>query len=224
MNVARQTFNLCVFLLMLVSLARAGEDGQAAVETKLRESLRGAMLQLRTVEGEKAVLQAAKAEAEAKAAATTADLDKLAKQSAVDKIAAEKALSEVRGKLAAAEDEAARLRESLGKWQAGYSQLAEAAKAKENERARLAHEAACLERKVADQRARNTEMFRLAAEVLSRYEKFGLGEALSAREPFTGLTRARLENLVQDYTEKLEKQRIRPDPVPSNPAGGVKKP
>ena len=47
-------------------------------------------------------------------------------------------------------------------------------------------------------------------EILSRYEKFGLGTALTAREPFTGITRARLQSLVDEYDEKISAQRIKP--------------
>ena len=52
-----------------------------------------------------------------------------------------------------------------------------------------------LRRKVDDREAKNYELFKLANEILTRYEKFGLGEALTAREPFTGLTRVKRENL-----------------------------
>ena len=62
-------------------------------------------------------------------------------------------------------------------------------------------------RKVDDREAKNYELFKLANEILTRYEKFGLGEALTAREPFTGLTRVKLENLVQDYQDTLSQQR-----------------
>ena len=215
----------CALTMLLPCAGVAAEDGQAAVEAKLRESLRNTMLQLRTAEGDKVALQAAKTEAEGKITKLTAELEKLTKQSSSEKIAADKALGETRKKLTAAEEETARLRESLGKWQAGYSQLAEAAKAKENERGRLANVSAVLERKVADQRARNAALFKLANEVLSRYEKFGLGEALKAREPFTGIARAKLESLMQDYEDKIEAQRIKPEPAPVTVAGkGNKKP
>ena len=63
---------------------------------------------------------------------------------------------------------------------------------------KLNDEAVILRRKVDDREAKNYELFKIANEILTRYEKFGLGEALTAREPFTGLTRVKLENLVQD--------------------------
>jgi hypothetical protein len=68
-----------------------------------------------------------------------------------------------------------------------------------------------LERRIADQQVRNAEMYRLANEVLDRYAQFGLGTAISAREPFVGVTKVKFQNLVQDYQNKLTDQTIRPE-------------
>jgi len=65
-------------------------------------------------------------------------------------------------------------------------------------------------RKTADQQRRNEAMYKLGREVLDRYERFGLGDALTAREPFVGLTRVKFENLIQDYADKLTDQKIKP--------------
>ena len=62
-------------------------------------------------------------------------------------------------------------------------------------------------------------MYEIGTEILNRYAKFGLGTAITAREPFIGITRARLESLVEDYSGQLATQRIRMDgtspPAPS---------
>jgi hypothetical protein len=62
---------------------------------------------------------------------------------------------------------------------------------------------------------RNAEMYRLANEVLDRYAQFGLGTAISAREPFVGISKVKFQNLVQDYQNKLTDQTIRPEATPS---------
>jgi hypothetical protein len=53
-------------------------------------------------------------------------------------------------------------------------------------------------------------MFKVGSEILTRFEKFGLGTAITAREPFIGLTRVKLQNLMQDYADKLADQKIKP--------------
>ena len=71
-------------------------------------------------------------------------------------------------------------------------QSAELARKTEAERAKLSSENIQLKRVVADQRMKNAKMFEIGTEILTRYSKFGLGTAITAREPFIGVTRARL--------------------------------
>lgn len=68
-----------------------------------------------------------------------------------------------------------------------------------------------LERTVAAQQKRNVELYKLADEILTRYSKFGLGEAIAAREPFTGLARVKLQNIAQDYKDQLLDNVIQPN-------------
>jgi hypothetical protein len=102
-------------------------------------------------------------------------------------------------------------KDSLAKWKAAYEQIQTAAQKSEAERARLASEAIILKRKVEDRERKNLELYKTANEVLTRYEKFSLGQALSAREPFTGITRVKLESQVQDYEDKIADQRVKPE-------------
>ena len=54
-------------------------------------------------------------------------------------------------------------------------------------------------------------MYRLANEVLDRYAQFGLGTAISAREPFVGIAKVKFQTLLQDFQTKLTDQTIRHD-------------
>ena len=71
-------------------------------------------------------------------------------------------------------------------------------------------------------------MYRLGNEVLDRYAQFGLGTAISAREPFVGITKVKFQTLLQDYQNKLTDQTIKPDnSVPAkggDSASSTKKP
>jgi len=191
-----------LLLLLSVNVLRAAEAPNA--ETKLREALRNTMLQLRTAETERANLQAAQAENEQKNKDLTARIDALVKQAAEDK----KNLDEATSKISDQDAALARLRIDLGKSQEALKKAAELAKTREEERAKLAGGIILLQRRVADLETRNMALFKLGNEILERYEKFGLGTALTAREPFTGLTRTKLENLVQDYQDKLSDQTV----------------
>ena len=97
-------------------------------------------------------------------------------------------------------------KESLAKWKMAYEQIQTAAQKSDAERSKLASESIILKRKVEDRERKNLELFRTANEILTRYEKFGLGEALGAKEPFTGITRVKL-----DYQDKIADERVKPE-------------
>jgi hypothetical protein len=204
-------------LLFLAPLALHAAD-QNPAEAKLRESLRGTMLQLRTVQGERDTLQAEKTQLEADKKDLTAKVAALGKQLAADKDESTAAIGKLTDKTTAQETEIAQLKEALEKWKGSQQQAVALAKEKEDARAAAAGEIIVLKRKVADQQTRNLAMYKVGSEILSRYEKFGLGTAITAREPFTGAMKVRLENLVQDMGDKLDAERLKPDPAPATPA------
>ena len=197
-------------LPVLLGGALRAADASDNSDARLREALRSTMLQLRTAESDRASLQAAQAESDQQNKMLAEQVKALARQGAADKAAADKTIADLNSRLSAQAEETARLKEALEKWKAGYEQVAGVARATEEQRARLAAENLALQRRVADQQTKNAALFKTGNEILTRYEKFGLGEALSAKEPFVGLTRVKLENLVQDYQDQLLDHRIKP--------------
>jgi hypothetical protein len=187
--------------------ARAAEaDGEA----KLREALRNSMLQLRNAETERSTLQTAQAQLADENKALKEQIELLKKHATTDRAAAEKTVATLIEKSAAQATEIAQLQVDLAKSKGATAQSSALATAKETDRAKLAAEIIVLERKVADREAKNLALFKIGNEILTRYEKFSLGEALAAREPFVGATRARLETLVQDYADKLTDSKVKP--------------
>lgn len=203
------TFVRFALLATLASQPLLAADQPSAAENKMRESLRATMMQLRTVETEKATLQAAQAESEQKITALTNQVDTMTKQMADAKESSEKAAADAKTAIETKDAEIARLNESLTQWKAAHQKAVTFATNTEAQRAKLAANVIVLNRRVADQQTKNAEMYRLGTEILKRYEKFGLGEALTAREPFIGTTRVKFENLIQDYSDKVADQRIK---------------
>ncbi len=80
------------------------------------------------------------------------------------------------------------------------------------QRDQLKMQNALLQRRVEDDESKNLALFEIGRDILDHYEKFSLGDALSAKEPFTGLTRVKLENQVQGYEDKLLAQRTQTPP------------
>jgi hypothetical protein len=201
----------CIFLGLLP--LEAAEEVDPSI--KLREQLRGVMLQLRTSQTEAANAKALQAAADAKNLELAAQLKKqeenttkIVKKSEVDKVAFQESIGKLETKLADREKRVALLDETLLKWKAGYEKAAGIARTKEDERAKLAEEITVLQRTVADRERKNIALFNTANEILVRFEGYALGTAIAAREPFIGTSRVKVENLVQGYKDKILDNRL----------------
>ncbi len=195
----------------------AQQPAAGAAEARLREQLRATLLQLRTAETEKANLQASQAAMEAQNKSLTSELetkkkefDELTAESEAAQVKARQEIGVLTGRLAESEADLGKHRVALEKWRLAHRQVTGVAQKKEEQRAAAALKIIELERQGAEDRRRNVELFTVGEEILNRYSKFGFGEALAAREPFTGLTRTKLETLVQGYQDRLLDNVIKP--------------
>ena len=209
--------SLFILLALLGTAMPILAQPQPGAEEKLREALKGVTLQLRTAQSETATANAEKAAADAKNAELTAQVEKMSKQLAAlsreksDAMEAAARMQEnLEGKLTANQEELTKFKKSLDKWKAAHMQISEIAQKKDRARAEYAAKNAALERRVADLRTRNNALFTTGNEILDRYKKYSLGEAIAAREPFTGLTRVKLQNQFQEYADKLLDQTAQP--------------
>jgi len=204
----RLFFSAGIFsLLPLVGFCAGDADSG---EARLRESLRGAMLQLRNAQTDLANAQSTQAAQTDEIKSLKEQLVLVKKNNAEDRVAAEKKAEEWKAKLAEQTGEIARYKEASEQWKAEYEKATATAQMTEVKRVQLFSDSISLERQVADLRAKNAALYRVGKEILGRYEKLGLGEQFLAREPFVGRTRVALENLIQDYDDKLVDQRAKP--------------
>jgi len=196
--------------LSILFLVIGLSNGSYADDARLKQMLQTLTGRLRTAETERNNLLSDKAQLEQEKKTLTAKVDSLNKQAAEDKAKLDT--------LDAKQKELDDTKESLAKWKAAYEQIQTAAQKADAERSKLASETIILKRKVEDRERKNLELYKTANEVLTRYEKFGLGEAISAKEPFSGITRVKLENQVQDYQDKIADSKVKPDEHPAPPA------
>lgn len=204
-------------LALLGSVLSVGAQAPAPAEDKLREALKAVTLQLRSAQSEAATANAEKAASEEKNRELSGQVEKMSRQLVVlgkektEAVEAGARLKEsLEGQLAVKQGELGKFQVSLDKWQAAHGQIADIAKKKEAARAEIAAKNAALERRVADLRARNQALFATGNDILERYRKFSLGEAIAAREPFTGLMRVKLQTQVQEYSNELLDQLAKP--------------
>jgi len=197
------------FFAVVAAGSLRAEDKAAAAELKLREMLRNTMLQLRDAQGQLAALQATQAENEQKIKDLTTQLETATKDASAAKTASDKKIAELSDQSTQQGEEISRYKIALDKWKQGYDAASELARQKEAARAKLESIAIGLQRKVDDQQRKNDALFAIGNEILSRYENFGLGNALANKEPFVGVTRVKFQNLIQSYQDKLIEQKIR---------------
>jgi chromosome segregation ATPase len=182
-----------------------GAANATAQDARTQQAMRNMTTRLRAAETERDNLQAGKAQSDQEKKTLTDRVEALTKQATADS----EALAAAKAQLTERETENASLQDSLQKLQATQGHAVEVAQKAEAERSKLAGQVIELQRKLADRESKNLALFKLANEILKRYERFGLGDALAAKEPFTGVARVKLENLVQDYQDKLADQRVK---------------
>ena len=205
-----KTLSLALLLTTLIAATSLhAADKMSPAEQKMRETIRNTMVQLRDANAKLAAAQAAKADDEEKIKDLQGQLDALTKKTTTQKKADDQTIDDLKTKLMNDDLQINHLTESLARWKLGYAKLADYAKATEAKRADLASKIIQMDRLIAEQKAKNAEMYRLGMEVLDRYAKFGLGTAIMAREPFVGITKVKFETLLQDYQNKLTNLTIR---------------
>jgi hypothetical protein len=204
-----------LFLLAPLSIYAQDNDPQAAELTKMRQVLRDTMGQARDAQNQVVTLQAQtaqddkdKADLQAKVDALSAQLKTVSDQAVADKADMTRQITDLKSQVDDQTGQIGRLNDALKQWKDAYAQASQLAAVNDAARKQYAMQAAILQRTVDDRETKNLALYKLANDILTRYEKFGLGEALEAKEPFVGLTRIKLETLVQDYKDKILDQAV----------------
>jgi chromosome segregation ATPase len=199
---------LAAAAVLLVPALHAAEEDPTA---KFREALKDSMLKLRAAQTDLANAQAAQYAAEAKATELTAKTEALNKELANERNTSTNTIADLNKKLADRDGSIVELNAALVKWKKSYSEVSKLASKREGQRQQLDTKRIELERKLQEEQQKNIEMYQAGMQILDRYEKFGLGDAILAREPFTAAQRVKFQNLVQDLSDKLTDSRIPAD-------------
>ncbi len=218
----RLLFHLILVTASIVPLAAQDPAAQAAQtqanEQRLRDTLRTTTQRLQTAEAERATALAGQTERDEKIAALEAQVATLTKRSNEDQAQAEQSITGLKTSLLNQERETARLSTTLEKWKKAYQQAATTARNTEAARSKLNAANIELERKVIDRETKNLTLYQTGSEILERFANYSLGRAIVSREPFTGIAKAKLEEQIQDYADKLQDQKLKPVPPDGKPS------
>ncbi len=202
-------------LLSIFAIAAAGfvmnlSAAEPAADDRMKAMLRDLTLQLRTSQSDLAAAQSAQTALTAEKKELADKYELLKKQASTERGTLDRTVINLTAQAGDFKGQVAKLSAALAEAKAEGDKSAQAARTTEEQRAKLATEVAQMQQRLADREQKNLALFLLGNEILTRYQEFSLGNALRAKEPFVGQTRTKLENLVQDYQDKLDDQRVKP--------------
>lgn len=201
---------LAALAICLVAVGQRTAFADATTEAQLRAALQSSTAQIAALEDQVANLQASQAPDVATIEALRAQLQNLqaGKVSVAGKAKDDAALTALKRQLAARNA-------MLANSQSAYVAAASAASAASAENSALKSQLAATNSSVASCQTKNAELFSLGNQILDAYShKDDLFGTLADREPFTGLKRVQLENIVQDDQDKLQDNQITPAAAP----------
>lgn len=185
---------------VLVLLARPAVGADAAAESKLRDQLRQTITELRALQDENAAL---KLKAAAPPPAPTVPPEELkktqqqAQQARADAKRAEEQGNALRAELDQLKAQLATAQAGLADSQRKLAELGQRAEA-------TSRDAQATQTRFEGCQAKNRQLTGLFDEVLANFSNRGVVDALLTREPLTGLKRAQLERLTDEYRSRAE--------------------
>lgn len=193
-----------------LSAAAPQDDGAG----RLRAALRSATMQLRDVQDQNAMLTAKQSEAERERmslaqqlAAAEKERDALRQQLQAGQNAAQTAAQQAGAQLEsqrqALASALATYQENLMRWQTAYNEAAATARTRDADANKLDALLVQTRGRAMACEEKNIELFKFGKELVDLYGNQNLLTAIGSKEPFTRLKRVEVENLMQDYQDKL---------------------
>lgn len=200
---------LAAAALLAVAIAGKAWAADTDLDAKLRDQLRTTTMALREAQDQNATLTAKQAELTAQLAAANQQITDL-KAKPPEKPADQGQLAAAQDAAKQSEAAAAQARAMLDKWQVAYKQAADVARARDaaakDFEVRLKRSAAGLELCT----SKNAALEKLGFEMLDKLGHRTLFTDFAETEPVTQIYRVKLENLLQDYRDKLRDQEVQP--------------
>jgi chromosome segregation ATPase len=184
----------------------------SATEQQLRAALQQATTQIAQLQDQVANLQAQEAPDQAQIAALQAQLQTMKQQGGQAQGAESKAASAATDKqVAELNQRLAAQQAALGKASAAYSQAANIANTNAAANHQLTTQLTALKTRESNCEAENAELYKTGNTILDQLAHRGaLWSSFSSVEPFVGIERVKLQNIVQDDQNKLDDNQLLP--------------
>ena len=217
---------LCALFVMLALAAQAFDaKAQQQEDKRAKEALRRLQLQQREFNEQKSKLEQDKADLEKNLAekdkqgktlqARIKRAEAGAKQAESDLMEKDAEIVALRAELEATNLKFVEARERGDKLADSYKSSLETIKARDEEK-EIANTRISLQREILGRQVqliqtcedKNTALYKVGTDLLGRYRNKGVVEALKQAEPFTQIERVKMENLWQEYHDKLDAAKV----------------
>jgi len=197
-----------IALCALAVFAASGHAYAQSNEDRLRDALRQSVAQMRAAEDQAAQAQADLQKAQQDRTALQTQLDAATAKLAQAKPAAPPAdLARLNEALSASWQQAASLQAALVKYQTAYQSLAAQSQAQDRQAQMLSHGLQGQTQALETCKVENRELIKIGEDILHLYQTQDFrGLLIRSYEPLIGTAKVRLENLVQDYDDKIHNQ------------------
>ena len=192
---------LCLIIVSTVLISTAARAD--AESDRLREALRNATAQSRSLEDQRAALQAKLTSAEQ-------ERERLKKQNEAFRAQVKEAEQAYRQAVKDFNDRLAERDESLEKWKSAYGEAATVARTRDAERTKLETEVTALKASGKACVAKNAQLVKVGNDVVRQYEEMNVMEKLWHHEPLFGQKRVDHQNAAQDFRDKIIEQKVNP--------------
>jgi chromosome segregation ATPase len=193
-------------LALLLALMMATAPALAADGTevdRLRDALRAAIAQARSLDDQRVTLQVQLAEASKQRDALKRDVD-------AAKAAVKKSQAELRQAVSDFNDRLEERNQTLDKWKAAYDDAANVAREKDAERAKFEAEAASFKASTKSCEAKNGALVKVGLDMLDGYRNLDPGKLFAIQEPLIGIGKVGHENQTQDFLDRILDQKAKP--------------
>jgi chromosome segregation ATPase len=192
----------------LVPLAGSLPASAQSLEDRLRDQLRSTLNELHQLQDQQAALQAQKAAADQERDTLKAQLAKAQAQLAHA------------GESAAAKAQAQALTGEVAQFKAAADQANGTAQQMQADRDKLQTTLVDAQKQLGACAEKNTKLLKLGNEILDAYQQFDVGDAIAANEPFISIHRVELENMAQDFDDRLHEGKFDPRAKEPSSSGG----
>ena len=213
--------NIGLIMLMLSTLGMVGNVGAAADDKKERDAQRKLRLMMQNMEQEKAALASEKNSLSSQIESLNKQINDLKNSASVSRKKGAR-VGELEQELLAVKEEnlslstklqttqsnleelTAKHRESLQSLQASIVQGDEYKTKFQKSASNVSRQSQLIE--ICEKK--NMALYELNVDILERYKKKGVWSALFQAEPFTQIKKVEINNIIQEYKEKLDDQKM----------------